>query len=183
LQRAVRAADRDAAAAAAAAAATGTAFAACSSARRKRKSARDRAKESPSADGGAVADHISGIYFSGTVLDACVGTRYQFQLDDEPLLLPDPASRWQPDGPHGPSVVVDPTCFPWTDRDWRGCVLNGQVLYELHVGTFTRAGTLRAAADELEESRWSAGTLPVHLRFIESHYHETMQSAAARERA
>jgi maltooligosyltrehalose trehalohydrolase len=90
-------------------------------------------------------------YFSGLVAGARAGSRYQFTLDDESLLLPDPASRWQPDGPHGPSVVVDPARFAWTDADWRGCPLEGQVLYEMHVGTFTPAGTLRAALEQLDE--------------------------------
>jgi maltooligosyltrehalose trehalohydrolase len=90
-------------------------------------------------------------YFSGIVPEAREGTRYQFRLDDEELLLPDPASRWQPEGPHGPSVVIDPARFAWTDRAWRGCPLEGQVLYEMHIGTFTREGTLRAAAGQLAE--------------------------------
>jgi maltooligosyltrehalose trehalohydrolase len=113
-------------------------------------------KETPLAaevDAGAGGGAGAGGYFSGIVPDAREGTRYQFRLDDDEKLFADPASRWQPEGPHGPSVVVDPTRFAWTDRDWRGCTLDGQVLYELHVGTFTREGTLRAAAAQLEELR------------------------------
>jgi maltooligosyltrehalose trehalohydrolase len=102
------------------------------------------------AESGAEAAGAEG-YFSGIVAEAREGTRYQFRLDDDDLLLPDPASRWQPDGPHGPSVVVDPRRFAWTDRGWRGCGLEGQVLYEMHVGTFTREGTLRAAMEQLAE--------------------------------
>jgi maltooligosyltrehalose trehalohydrolase len=98
-----------------------------------------------------VAESMTGGYFSGVVTSAIAGTRYQFQLDDDPLLLPDPASRWQPDGPHGPSVVIDPTQFTWTDANWRGLPLEGQVLYELHLGTFTPEGTLRAAMAQLDE--------------------------------
>ena len=57
----------------------------------------------------------------------------------------DPASRFQPEGPHGPSQVVDPSAFAWTDRDWRGpASVDGQVIYELHVGTFTPEGTWAA---------------------------------------
>ncbi len=92
-----------------------------------------------------------GGYFSGSVAEAREGTRYQFKLDDDDLLLPDPASRYQPEGPHGPSAIVDPSRFAWTDHGWRGGALEGQVLYELHVGTFTREGTLRAAAEQLTE--------------------------------
>ena len=56
---------------------------------------------------------------------------------------PDPASRFQPDGPHGPSQVVDPRHIAWTDGAWRGIAREGQVLYEMHIGTFTREGTWR----------------------------------------
>src|SRR5690606_1424819 len=62
---------------------------------------------------------------------------------------PDPASRCQPRGPHGPSLVVDPNAFSWTDAGWHCPPLRGQVIYELHVGTFTREGTFAAAAREL----------------------------------
>ncbi|HSG39093.1 MAG TPA: malto-oligosyltrehalose trehalohydrolase, partial [Thermoanaerobaculia bacterium] len=65
--------------------------------------------------------------------------------------FPDPASRFQPEGPHGPSQVVDPSTFQWTDRDWRGVTREGQVIYEMHVGTFTPEGTWAAAARELPE--------------------------------
>ncbi len=63
------------------------------------------------------------------------------------------ASRFQPEGPHGPSQVVDHTRFAWTDANWRGCTLEGQVIYEMHIGTFTPEGTWRAAADRLEALR------------------------------
>ena len=89
-------------------------------------------------------------YHGGVVEAATPGTRYRFRLDGGPL-LPDPASRFQPEGPHGPSAVVDPATFPWTDVGWRGVGLKGQVLYEMHVGTFTPEGTWEAAARELPE--------------------------------
>jgi maltooligosyltrehalose trehalohydrolase len=79
------------------------------------------------------------------------GARYGFRVNDSERLYPDPASRFQPDGPHGLSEIVDPTRFAWTDRAWTGVSLTGQVLYELHTGTFTREGTWAAAAAELEE--------------------------------
>lgn len=92
-----------------------------------------------------------GGYHSGTVSAAGPGALYRLALDDDPTLYPDPASRFQPDGPHGPSQVVDPAPFPWTDADWRGVALRGQAIYEMHVGTFTRAGTWVAAIGELPE--------------------------------
>ncbi|HEY2905253.1 MAG TPA: malto-oligosyltrehalose trehalohydrolase [Vicinamibacterales bacterium] len=89
-------------------------------------------------------------YFSGLVA-LSPGTRYQFQLTDGDRLYPDPASRFQPDGPHGPSEVVDPAAFAWTDSAWAGVQIAGQVVYEMHVGTFTREGTWLAASRELAE--------------------------------
>jgi maltooligosyltrehalose trehalohydrolase len=90
-------------------------------------------------------------YFSGHVIDAVAGLRYRYRLDDDETLYPDPASRFQPDGPHGPSETIDPSAFAWTDRDWPGAQLKGQVLYEMHVGTFTVEGTWAAATRELPE--------------------------------
>jgi maltooligosyltrehalose trehalohydrolase len=90
-------------------------------------------------------------YFAGTAIGAFVGTRYRFRLDDDAKLYPDPASRFQPEGPHGPSEVVDAAQFMWTDQAWRGVPPASRVLYELHVGTFTREGTWAAAARELSE--------------------------------
>jgi maltooligosyltrehalose trehalohydrolase len=92
-------------------------------------------------------------YFSGLAESAGDGALYRFKLDDDDYLYPDPVSRFQPEGPHGPSRVVDPTKFHWTDGAWRGASIKGQVVYELHVGTFTREGTLDAARRELEELR------------------------------
>src|SRR6185436_7942914 len=87
--------------------------------------------------------------FEGTVAGVSAGTRYWFRLDGDQL-RPDPVSRFQPDGPHGPSEVIDPGTFKWTDGAWAGVSSEGQVLYEMHVGTFTRPGTWAAAANELE---------------------------------
>jgi maltooligosyltrehalose trehalohydrolase len=90
-------------------------------------------------------------YFSGTAPAAKAGTLYRFRLDDDETLYPDPVSRFQPDGPHGPSQVIDPGAFRWTDGGWRGVRREGQVLYEMHVGTFTPEGTWEAAARQLPE--------------------------------
>ncbi len=90
-------------------------------------------------------------YFSGFAPVAVPGMLYRFRLDAGDELLPDPASRFQPDGPHGPSEIVDPGSFAWTDRSWQGISLPGQVLYEMHIGTFTRPGTWRAAEEILPQ--------------------------------
>jgi len=90
-------------------------------------------------------------YFSGLVRAAGAGTLYRYRLDGSEQAYPDPASRFQPHGPHGPSQVIDPTQFKWTDRTWRGCRREGQVIYEMHIGTFTRRGTWEAATHELTE--------------------------------
>jgi maltooligosyltrehalose trehalohydrolase len=92
-----------------------------------------------------------GGYFSALVERASAGALYRFRLDGEDYLYPDPASRFQPEGPHGPSRVVDPTAFRWTDDEWKGASLKGQVIYELHAGAFTPEGTLAAAAEQLKE--------------------------------
>ena len=89
-----------------------------------------------------------GGYFSGQVRQARAGSTYRFLLDDE-TALPDPASRFQPDGPHGPSMVIDPTAFRWKHTAWRGVAPARRVLYEMHIGTFTREGTWAAAQCEL----------------------------------
>ncbi len=90
-------------------------------------------------------------YFSGVSHAAGDGTLYRFRLDDDDTLYPDPASRFQPAGPSGPSRVVDPGAFAWTDRDWKGASIRGQAIYEMHVGTFTPARTWAAAMRELAE--------------------------------
>ncbi|MFM9608860.1 malto-oligosyltrehalose trehalohydrolase [Streptomyces niveiscabiei] len=79
--------------------------------------------------------------------EASDGTRYGFAVDDGPV-LPDPRSRRQPDGPDGLSAVVDQGAYAWR-VPWAGRPLQGAVLYELHVGTYTPEGTLDAAADRL----------------------------------
>jgi len=89
-------------------------------------------------------------YFSAVLPGARAGDRYTLVLDGE-RRRPDPVSRFQPEGPHGPSEIVDPSAFRWTDGDWPGLAAAGQVIYEMHVGTFTPDGTWAAAARELGE--------------------------------
>jgi maltooligosyltrehalose trehalohydrolase len=95
----------------------------------------------------ALASEPDG-FFSGMVPGVAIGDRYCYLLDGE-RRRPDPVSRYQPDGPHGPSCVVDPSAFRWTDDAWRGVSVEGQVLYEMHVGTFTPEGTWVAAMSRL----------------------------------
>jgi len=76
------------------------------------------------------------------------GTEYLYRLDGK-TERPDPASRWQPHGVHGPSAVVDPA-FTWHDQNWKGLPLERTVIYELHVGTFSRAGTFAGVIPQLD---------------------------------
>ena len=87
-------------------------------------------------------------YFAGAVASARAGSLYRYRLDGG-AAFPDPASRFQPDGPHGPSMVVDPSSYRWKDGHWHGASAPGQVIYELHIGTFTPEGTWRAAEAHL----------------------------------
>ena len=91
-----------------------------------------------------------GGYFSGAVA-AEAGAFYRFRLNEAEAFHPDPASRFQPQGPHRSSCVVDPSQFRWNDQEWKGIQMPGQIIYEMHVGTFTREGTWQAAARELAE--------------------------------
>jgi maltooligosyltrehalose trehalohydrolase len=89
----------------------------------------------------------AGGWWAGPTLAA--GTDYAFLLDDSDQPLPDPAARRQPDGVHGPSRVVDQSAYHWGDRSWPGRALDGAVIYELHIGTFTPGATLDSAAERL----------------------------------
>ncbi len=93
-------------------------------------------------------------YFSGTIPNVRAGVRYKFSLDGGET-FPDPASRYQPQGPHGVSEVVDPSTYPWseTEADWAGISLDGQVLYELHMGTFTPEGSYLGAISQFPRLR------------------------------
>jgi maltooligosyltrehalose trehalohydrolase len=89
-------------------------------------------------------------FFGGLLQDVRAGDRYRYRLDRD-RQRPDPVSRFQPEGPHGPSAIVDPAAFAWSDSGWPGVSAKGQVLYELHVGTFTPEGTWAAASERLED--------------------------------
>jgi len=87
-------------------------------------------------------------YFSARVPAARAGQRYWFRIEQG--LRPDPVSRFQPDGPFGPSMVVDPRTFIWTTRGWEGAPpRHRQILYEMHIGTFTTGGTWATARERL----------------------------------
>jgi maltooligosyltrehalose trehalohydrolase len=88
-------------------------------------------------------------YFSGLLKSAKDGSLYRYRLDGGKFLYPDPVSRFQPDGPEGPSQVVDPRQFHWTDNNWPGVSLEGQVIYEMHIGAFTQQGNWDGAAQQL----------------------------------
>jgi maltooligosyltrehalose trehalohydrolase len=89
-------------------------------------------------------------YFEATVEGLPPGSLYRYVLDHQED-LPDPASRFQPHGVHGPSQVVDSEAFRWTDGKWRGRALDEYVIYELHVGAFTPHGTFDSAIPHLNE--------------------------------
>jgi maltooligosyltrehalose trehalohydrolase len=90
-----------------------------------------------------------GGWWTRDVDEAGPGTRYAFSVDGGPA-RPDPRTAFQPDGVESPSEVVDHSTFTWSDTHWRGVHWPGAVLYELHVGTFTPAGTFDAAIDRLD---------------------------------
>ncbi len=109
------------------------------------------------ADGGRMR-RLEGGWFELTMADAAPGDRYRFQLPDG-MLVPDPASRFQPEDVHGPSEIIDPAGFQWDDDGgaesrWRGRPWHQAVIYELHVGTFSASGDyagVEARLDRLVE--------------------------------
>lgn len=94
--------------------------------------------------------HLDGFH-EAVVADAAPGTRYLFAIGD--VRAPDPASRFQPDGVHGPSIVVDGTRYAWRAADWMARPWQETIFYELHVGTFTAGGTYASAMERLPELR------------------------------
>lgn len=87
--------------------------------------------------------------WSGFVPDTAAGTRYRLHVGERGS-FPDPYSRFQPEGPHGPSEVVDPQEYTWRDSGWRGLHADGLVIYECHVGAHTAEGTFDALASDLD---------------------------------
>ena len=94
--------------------------------------------------------HEVGGWWRAQAPGAVPGTDYGFLLDGDDTPLPDPRSRWQPSGVHGPSRLYDSHAHDWKDAGWTGRQLAGSVIYELHIGTFTPQGTFDAAIDRLD---------------------------------
>jgi maltooligosyltrehalose trehalohydrolase len=89
-------------------------------------------------------------YFAGRVGEIGAGARYRYRLDGE-ATYPDPASRSQPEGVHGPSEVVDPDSYAWSEDAWEGREHEELVIYELHVGTFSPEGTFAGVVSRLDD--------------------------------
>lgn len=90
-------------------------------------------------------------YHSLEVAGVATGLRYAYRPEGAEFDLPDPASRWQPDGVHRPSAVFFPDDYEWHDQGWQGVSMRELAIYELHVGTFTAAGTFAAAIPRLPQ--------------------------------
>ncbi|MDH5275726.1 MAG: alpha-amylase family glycosyl hydrolase, partial [Gammaproteobacteria bacterium] len=92
---------------------------------------------------------LDGGWFELVAAQAGAGSRYAFRIDNS-LIVPDPASRSNPEDVHGPSVVIDPESFAWKDDGWRGRPWHEAVIYELHVGTFSPEGTFAGVERRLD---------------------------------
>ncbi len=101
-------------------------------------------------------------YWEGTVPSLSTDSLYSFIINHH-LERPDPASRFQPNGVHGPSVIVDPSAFTWTDHHWKGLPLERFIIYELHVGAFTPEGTFEAVINKLPYLRETVGITAIEL--------------------
>jgi len=89
-------------------------------------------------------------YWSASIEEAGPGTDYGFVIDGLEPALPDPRTQWQPHSVHGASRLVDHRAFAWGDQDWQTPPLSSALIYELHLGTFTPEGTLKAAESHLD---------------------------------
>jgi maltooligosyltrehalose trehalohydrolase len=101
-------------------------------------------------------------YYAITVKDLSPGRRYSYLLDKE-LLRPDPVSRYQPEGVHGPSQIIDPDLFQWDDQDWEGIPLEQWIIYEIHTGAFTPEGTFEAVIPHLDYLQNELGVTAIEL--------------------
>jgi maltooligosyltrehalose trehalohydrolase len=101
-------------------------------------------------------------YFEATVCGIEPGAHYRYVLDGQKS-RPDPASRFQPDGVHGPSAIIDPRTFLWSDDHWSGIPIQHFIIYELHVGTFTREGTFQAIIPLLDYLQHEVGITAIEL--------------------
>ena len=89
-------------------------------------------------------------WWKALVANAGPGSDYGFQLNDDPAVYPDPRSLWQPRGVHAASRVYDQSAYVWHDVHWQAPPLASAIHYEMHVGTFTPAGTLDSAIERLD---------------------------------
>lgn len=103
-----------------------------------------------------------GGYWEGAATDITPGTEYRYVLD-RGIERPDPASRFQACGVHGPSTIVAPHAFPWTDQAWQGIPLEDYLIYELHTGTFTQEGTFASIISRLPYLKQELGITAVEL--------------------
>ena len=101
-------------------------------------------------------------YWQTIVPHLSAGTRYRYILNDE-TERPDPVSRYQPEGVHGPSEIVHPQSFQWTDQQWKGLLLKDFIIYELHPGTFTKEGTFESVIPFLTYLRDKVGITTIEL--------------------
>jgi maltooligosyltrehalose trehalohydrolase len=101
-------------------------------------------------------------YFTTFFVSGRAGNRYHYVLNGD-RVRPDPASRSQPEGVHGPSEVVDPNEFRWEDQDWKGIPLEAMIIYEIHTGTFTEKGTFEAIIPLLNYLRHDLGVTAIEL--------------------
>jgi maltooligosyltrehalose trehalohydrolase len=101
-------------------------------------------------------------YFSAFWVNGKVDARYYYVLNGEQP-RPDPASRYQPEGVHGPSEVIDPSKFKWKDQDWKGVPLEEMIVYEIHTGTFTQEGTFEAIIPLLDYLKNELGVTAIEL--------------------
>lgn len=101
-------------------------------------------------------------YWEATIQNVTSGSLYRYIIDEQHE-HPDPVSRFQPLGVHGPSQVVDSQAFPWTDHQWKGLPLEDYIVYELHTGTFTPEGTFDAIIPKLPYLRDQVGITAVEL--------------------
>jgi len=101
-------------------------------------------------------------YFTTFLVNRRAETRYYYVLDGD-RARPDPVSRFQPEGVHGPSEVVDPNLFKWEDQHWKGIPLEEMILYEIHAGTFTREGTFEGSISYLDYLKNELGVTAIEL--------------------
>jgi maltooligosyltrehalose trehalohydrolase len=101
-------------------------------------------------------------YFSTYLQSVEPGRKYCYLLNEEQL-RPDPVSRSQPEGVHGPSEIIDPGQFRWEDQDWNGVSLEQMIIYEVHTGTFTQEGTFEAIIPFLDYLKNELGVTTIEL--------------------